>query len=129
MTKNTQTLGIDPELEELIHESRLTPDKPVWLETTMEDLDPKIVVAWDIYIEAYDAMTEAKAEVRDLVTSAIKATGEDQLFAPKELVVKFSAPFTKAPELGRGYVPAKPKKAGKAKRTFSIGAVSKRKAG
>ena len=114
-------------MEEIIHESRLTPDKPVWLETTMDDLPANIVKSWDAYIVAHTLMTDAKAEVRELVTAAIKATGEDKLFAPKELVVKFSAPFTKAPELGRGYVPAKAKKAGKPKRTFSIG--GKRKAG
>jgi len=127
MSKNSQTLGIDPDMEELIRESRLTPDKPVWLEATMEDLPSDIVTAWDAYVVAHTLMTDAKAEVKELVTAAIKSTGEDKLFAPKELIVKFSAPFTKAPELGWGYVPAKVKKAGKAKRTFSIG--GKRKAG
>ena len=127
MPKSHQTLGIDPDLEEMIHESRLTPDKPVWLEATMDDLPAPIVKAWDAYVVAHTLMTEAKAEVKELVTTAIKATGEDKLFAPKELIVKFSAPFTKAPELGWGYVPAKAKKAGKAKRTFSIG--GKRRAG
>ena len=114
-------------MEEIIHESRLTPDKPVWLEATMDDLPAPIVKAWDAYVVAHTLMTDAKAEVKELVTTAIKATGEDKLFAPKELIVKFSAPFTKAPELGWGYVPAKVKKAGKAKRTFSIG--GQRKAG
>ena len=127
MSKNSQTLGIDPDMEELIRESQLTPDKAVWLEATMEDLPSDIVTSWDAYVVAYNLMIEAKAEVKELVTTAIKATGEDKLFAPKELIVKFSAPFTKAPELGWGYVPAKVKKAGKAKRTFSIG--GKRKAG
>ena len=127
MPKSHQTLEIDPDMEELIRESRLTPDKAVWLEATMDDLPANIVKAWDAYVVAYNLMTEAKAEVKELVTTAIKATGEDKLFAPKELIVKFSAPFTKAPELGWGYVPAKAKKAGKAKRTFSIG--GKRKAG
>ena len=127
MPKSHQTLGIDPDMEELISESRLTPDQAVWLPATMDDLPSDIVKSWDAYVVAYNLMMEAKAEVKELVTTAIKATGEDKLFAPKELIVKFSAPFTKAPELGWGYVPAKAKKAGKPKRTFSIG--GKRKAG
>tara|TARA_R110002020_G_scaffold173771_1_gene364699 strand:+ start:135 stop:518 length:384 start_codon:yes stop_codon:yes gene_type:complete len=127
LPKSHQTLEIDPDLEEIIRESRLTPDKAVWLEATMDDLPANIVKSWDAYVVAYNLMTEAKAEVKELVTTAIRATGEDKLFAPKELIVKFSAPFTKAPELGWGYVPAKPQKAGKPKRTFSIG--GKRKAG
>ena len=127
MPKSHQTLGIDPDLEELISESRLTPDQAVWLPATMDDLPSDIVKSWDAYVVAYNLMMEAKAEVKELVTTAIKATGEDKLFAPKELIVKFSAPFTKAPELGWGYVPAKAKKAGKPKRTFSIG--GKRRAG
>ena len=127
MPKSHQTLGIEPDMEELISESRLTPDQAVWLPATMDDLPSDIVKSWDAYVVAYNLMMEAKAEVKELVTTAIKATGEDKLFAPKELIVKFSAPFTKAPELGWGYVPAKAKKAGKPKRTFSIG--GKRRAG
>jgi len=127
LPKSHQTLEIDPDMEELISESRLSPDTPVWLPATMDDLPSDIVKSWDAYVVAHDLMTDAKAEVKELVTAAIKATGEDKLFAPKELIVKFSAPFTKAPELGWGYVPAKAKKAGKAKRTFSIG--GKRRAG
>ena len=116
-------------MEELVRESQLDLNKPIWIDADMDTLDPLVVAAWDAYVEAFTLMIDAKAEVRELVLKTIKASGHDKLFAPKELVVKFSAPHTKAPELGWGYVKPKAASTGKPKRTFSMGAVPKRKRG
>ena len=116
-------------MNELVRESQLDLDKSIWIVADMDSLDPITVEAWDAYVEAVALMTETKAAVKALVVETIEASGHDKLFAPKELVVKFSAPFSKAPELGWGYVKAKETSTGKTKRKFSMGALPKRKRG